>query len=193
MSRTTPPPDWGDPDPEEILAERAPEIPRGRSLADSARRLVILGLVLAVFAAIGGYTLARSSPRIAATLLVREYVAQEPVGTSTDGPAPTSGDEVGATVTCGDRDQPISTDEQREAMYQGVVVVHVRDPELLDEARRWAAGQTGLVITTPNEAVDAAVVATAWARRMRLDGVNKELLSAFVTAHGQAAPKVADC
>lgn len=148
---------------------------------------------MAVVALFGGYVLARSSPRIAATLLVREYVDQEPIGTSTDGPAPTSGDEVGASVTCDDLDVPLTTDEQREAMYQGIVVVHVRDRSLLEAARQWAGTQDGLVVTAPNEGVDAAVVATAWARRMRLDGVNEELLSAFVTAHGQAAPKVANC
>ena len=188
-----PPRDWGDPDPEEILAQRDPEVSPGRRMRDTARRLVLFGLVAAVVAGVGGYVLARSSPQLAARLLVRDVVVSEPFGTATDGPAPTSGsDAFGVTDDCGVR-EPLTVDEQRQALYSGVVIVQVRDADLYDDTVAWLAGEDAPVIVAPNPEIDAPVMATAWARRMPLDGVNEELLSAFVVAHGRMAPEVATC
>ena len=191
--RPRPPVDWGDPDPEEILAQREPTTPPGRRLRDSARALLLLGLVAAVVAAIGGYVLARSAPEVAAGLLVRDVVRTEPIGTATDGPAPSSGtDEFGITDTCGVLDV-VSVDDQRRAMYSGVVVVQVRDRDLLGDATAWYEEQDAPVIVAVNPALDTPVVATAWARRMPLTGVNEEFLTAFVVAHGRMAPADAAC
>lgn len=187
-------PDWGDPDPEYVLEQRDPERSPRERMVDGTRRLLLFGLLAVVLAAMGGYLLARSSPQVAARLLVRDAVVSEPFGTSTEGPAPTSGsDAFGITDRCGPRDVAVSVDDQRQAVYSGVVVVQVRDRDLLADAEDWAATQDGLIITAPNPDLEQEVVATAWTRRMTLNGVNRELLTGFLIAHGRMGPARATC
>lgn len=163
-------------------------------MADAARRLLVFGLVVAVLAGVGGILFGRYLPQFAARVLVRDAVAVEPFGTSTDGPAPTSGtDEFGITDMCGPSDDVLSVDDQRRAIYSGVVVVQVRDRDLLDDVEDWAATEEGAIITAPNPELEDAVVATAWTRRMTLNGVNRELLTGFLIAHGRMGPASATC
>lgn len=192
--RPRPPRDWGDPDPEEILSSREPEPTERERFSRGLKQLGWLAVGVVVVAALGGYLLGRTSPQLAAQLLVRDVVVEEPIGTSTEGPAPTSGtNELGVTDTCGPVDEPLDVDTQRQAMYSGVVVVQARSLADLAEVRLWAETQDAPIITALNEDLDVRVMATAWARRMPLDGVNRELLSAFVTGHGRMGPATADC
>jgi hypothetical protein len=154
-------------------------------LAGALAAIVVIGLV-------AGYAFGRADARRAASLVVDEFVVDEPIGTATEGPAPSSGPEQTGPVPCGTRETSLAPGQQIAALRGGVVVVQYRDEGAIGPLAAWEDGRDGVVVA-PNSDLDEAVVATAWGRRMRTTTVNEQLLSAFVTAFGGTGPDPRAC
>ncbi len=88
---------------------------------------------------------------------------------------------------------PVTPDQQVDALAAGIVVVQYRSADDATELTEAVAGRPTEVLVAPNADLDAPVVATAWGRRLRLEGVEPALLQAFVTAHAGIGPRVTAC
>lgn len=161
-------------------------------LGRSVLRLVAAVVAIVVIALVAGYAFGRTDARRAAALVVGDFVVDEPIGTATEGPAPSSGPELDAQPPCGVHDAPLTTDQQIAALRGGAVVVQYRDDASSDALGAWAADRAGVVVA-PNRDLDDGVVATVWGRRLRTGSVNEQLLSAFVTAYGESGPDPQAC
>lgn len=161
-------------------------------LGRSVLRLVAAVVAIVVIGLVAGYAFGRTDARRAAALVVGDFVVDEPIGTATEGAAPSSGPEQDAQPPCGIHDAPLTTEQQIAALRGGVVVVQYRDESAAPALRTWAA-ERGAVVVARNRDLDDGVVATAWGRRLRIGTVNEQLLSAFVTAYGGAGPDPQAC
>lgn len=173
--------------------------PRRGADEPGARRMlrhagpVLWGLLaVVVIGLVAGVVFSRTDPRHAARVLLGEQVRTEPEGEATSGPAPSSGKRAGGP-TCGVAGSPVPVQAQIDALAAGVVVVQYRDEDHADALSQALADRSRLVLVAPNRDLDAAVVATAWGRRLRLDGADGHVLRAFVTAHAGIGPQVTDC
>jgi hypothetical protein len=174
----------------------------GRRLRRSFLRLLAAAAGVAVVAAAAGYLFARSDPQRAAATLVSDHVTEEPLQAAgrapavTDDLAPTSGDHDGRHH-CGVRDAPLSPDDQLASLASGRVLVQYRAGDLSDAdvavLRDLAGERSAELLLAPNPGLPAPVVATAWRHRMQLEGPQRELLSAFVTAFAGSGPEPRPC
>lgn len=159
------------------------------------RRMARLGVALvavALVAGLAGYLFGRTDPRRAAALVVRNFAQAEPVGTATEGAAPTSG-SAAADPRCGVTDERLPPESQIGTLRAGMVIVQYRTDEPAPSLLQWAGDHLRQVLVAPNEDLDSPIVATAWGRRMPLEEPNTELLTAFVTAYGGQGPDSASC
>jgi len=163
-----------------------------RRLRRSLLRLLAGVAAIVVIGLVAGYAFGRTDARRAAGLVVADFVADEPIGTATDGPAPTSGVRPLVDVACGVRDGSLSVEEQIAALRAGVIVVQYRDDGLTAEVAAWAA-ERDRVVAARNADLGDPVVATAWGRRLRISHVNEQLLGAFVTAFAGTGPDDQAC
>jgi hypothetical protein len=163
-----------------------------RQLRRSLLRLLAGVAFVVVIGLAAGYAFGRTDARRAAGLVVADFVADEPIGTATEGPAPTSGVRPQVDVACGVQDDPLSVAEQIAALRAGVIVVQYRDEGLSGEVAAWTADRNQ-VVAAFNADLDDPVVATAWGRRLRISHVNEQLLGAFVTAYAGTGPDDQAC
>lgn len=163
-----------------------------RRMLRNARPVLWGGVAVVVVALVAGILFSRTDPRRAASLLLGDRVLTEPEGEATSAPAPSSGDRRGGP-TCGVVAEPVDVQQQVDALAAGVVVVQFRDAADAARVAEAVAGRPRAVLVAPNPGLDAAVVATAWGRRLRLDRVDGALLRAFVTAHAGIGPQVVAC
>lgn len=156
-------------------------------------RPVLWGLVaVVVVGLVAGVVFSRTDPRRAARVLLGERVQTEPEGEATRAPAPSSGTPAGGPA-CGVTASPVPVQAQIDALAAGIVVVQYRQEDAADGLTRALADRSTRALVAPNADLDAPVVATAWGRRLRLDGVDRQLLRAFVTAHAGIGPRVVEC
>lgn len=180
--------------------ESAPSRPR--RLRTSLQRLVLAVVAVAVAAGLAGYVFGRSTPERAAATLISDRVAIEPSAgagsapADTDEPAPTSGDHLGS-ARCGIADAPLSADDQLASLAAGRVLIQYRPTDLgedeLARLRELTRERADEVLLAPNADLATPVVATAWTRRMPLDDVQRQYLSAFVTAYAGSGPDPQPC
>lgn len=173
----------------------------GLTLGSALMRFALGAVLLVVFGLVSGYLFGRGTPQRAAATIVDDFVITEDfqgndaVAATTTQPAPTSGNHLGS-ARCGVSGEPVGVDDQLASLAGGIVLVQFRPDDLDDAAVATAeslAANDRRVVVAPNPDLDAPVMATAWARRMPLDGVNRELLSAFVTAYEGSGPAPGPC
>lgn len=178
---------------------------RDRRAADEPLRLrrrlrrlvgIVVGITVLAFAA--GALFGRADPPRAARLVVAEFTVTEDGPPDAPGPdpdVPVTGPQRGTPV-CGPQTEPLAPAQQVETLAAGVVLIQHR-PELdADHAatlERLAARDRVATAPSTRLPADVVVVATSWRRRMALDRVDAELLTAFVTGHADRAPAVAPC
>lgn len=171
--------------------------PSRTTAGQAIRNFALASVAVVVIGLVAGFFYAQGNPSGAAGALVADLVIDEAFAgaerspASTDNPAPTSGDHQGR-VRCGVFDAVVSVDDQLATLAAGGVVLQYVpdqvDPEevgVIEELAR-ARDET---LAAPNPAMDAPVMATAWTKRMPLIDANRELLAAFVTAHGGGGPR----
>lgn len=158
----------------------------------SVLRLVGAIVAIVVIGLVAGYAFGRADARRAAALLVDDFVTDEPIGTATEGVAPSSGPDQTTPVVCGVQAEPLATAQQIAALRAGVTVVQYRDDTLAAEVAAWLDGRDGIV-AAHNPDLDDTLVATAWGRRLRISNVNEQLLTAFATAYGGVGPDPLAC
>ena len=162
-------------------------MPESGDLRATLARLGLAVVGVIVLGLVAGWLFGRTSPERAASTLVSDLVITEAVGEEQlDPAAPTSGDPEGPPV-CGVQDDPVSPQRQIASLDAGVVLVQYRPSELAaDEVEmlRSLAERGRPVLVAPNPDLGAAVVGTAWTRRLGLEAPNQQLLAAFITAYG---------
>lgn len=108
--------------------------------------------------------------------------------------APTSGEHSASAPACGLYPTPLAADQAVHALEHGTVVFWY------DSARPELAGElTGIVeqfdshvIVSPNENLNAPIVATAWNRRLELDSAGEEA-TAFASTYRRRGPEQVAC
>ena len=158
-----------------------------RDLRATVGRLIAAVVGVTVLALVAGWLFGRTSPERAASTLLTDLVISEPVDSEPlDPAAPTSG-EADGTALCGVREHTVDREDQVATLAAGAVIVQYRPSQVgsrgLGDVRGLTEGRAP-VLVAPNPDLGAPVVATAWTRRLGLDDVNRQLLSAFVTAYG---------
>ncbi len=107
---------------------------------------------------------------------------------------PTSGSHAQAPAPCGIYRQAVSDLSQLHSMEHGAVVVQY-DPNLpkdqveLLEDIDWSPAAE--VIIAPRPGVPAAVALTAWTKRLLLDQVDADVITAFQREFGNRSPEAA--
>ncbi len=107
---------------------------------------------------------------------------------------PTSGPHAQAPAPCGIYRQPVPDVSQVHSMEHGAVVVQY-DPDLppdqveLLERIDWSPAAK--VIVAPRPGNPAPVALTAWTRRLLLDQVDVEVITAFQREFGNQSPEAA--
>lgn len=169
----------------------ANEQPARRLLA-SARPVLWGALAVVVVGLVSGIVFSRTDPQRAASMLLGDEVLTEPEGEAVGGPAPTSGQRRDGP-TCGMVTEPLTTQQQIDALAGGVVVVQYRERSQAERISEALADRPTEVLVAPNPQLLHPVVATAWGRRLRLATADAAMLRAFVTAHAGIGPDVVAC
>lgn len=107
---------------------------------------------------------------------------------------PTSGPHAQAPAPCGIYRQPVSDPDQLHSMEHGAVVVQY-DPDLPQDQLELLEGidwsPTAEVIVAPRPGNPAPVALTAWTRRLLLEEVDVDVVTAFQLEFGNRSPEPA--
>lgn len=108
--------------------------------------------------------------------------------------APTSGRHNGSAPGCGLYQTPLAADQAVHALEHGTVVFWYDSArsDLADELTGVLDEFDSHVIVSPNENLDAPIVATAWNRRLELDDVG-ETARAFAETYRRRGPESVAC
>ena len=111
-----------------------------------------------------------------------------------DDAAPTSGEHNASAPACGLYRTPLAPDLAVHALEHGTVLFwyDAARPELADELISMLEAFDSHVIVSSNENLTAPVVATAWNRRLELDGGGEEALS-FADTYRRRGPEQVPC
>ena len=142
-----------------------------RGVGPSLLRFAAAAVAIAVLGLVAGVLFGRGTPRRAASSVISDLVHAAPT------PAPTAADA--------------------EALRCGVVVLRYRPTDVDEDGvttmRAIADDRPGAVLLRETPDLATAVEAAAWGHRMPLGGVNRELLSAFVTAYAGRRTEAEGC
>lgn len=171
---------------EAAARQRAERRGRARRIAFAVVALLVVG--------IGGYFLLRPDPELADAERLSsqgdDHVAAPQYDTST----PTSGDHPLQAPACRSYAQPLEPGLAVHALEHGAVLIwydagradELR-PELDAIAERWDSH----VVLSPNTALDAPIVATAWNRLARYDEAGD--VAAFIETYRRRGPERQPC
>jgi hypothetical protein len=110
--------------------------------------------------------------------------------------APTSGAST-LEPHCGIESRPIDPEQQIATLRAGAVIVQYRLGEIDAGGRETieeiAREHDSHVLVAPNPELQAAVEATAWQRRLRLDEVERATLRAFTEGYRRPRPEEGPC
>jgi len=107
---------------------------------------------------------------------------------------PTSGPYLPGAPRCGVFEVEISTEAAATAVYRGAVVIWYRpdlDPVDRQALLAAAAGHRSHVVISPQDGLEAPIVATAWNRLKRYEP--GEPVEGFIDVYRRRAPGNADC
>lgn len=102
-------------------------------------------------------------------------------------PAPTSGAHLSGPTPVGAQPSPLPRPVQIAVLEEGHVLVQHRDAPP-DERRRLEALAGEGVVVSPNPALPAPIVATAWRHRLECKGLDRTALGAFIRRHSRSGP-----
>lgn len=105
---------------------------------------------------------------------------------------PTSGPHAPAPAPCGIYRQPVSDIAQLHSMEHGAVVIQYHPdlpPDQLEELEAIDWSLADEVIVAPRPDNPASVAITAWTKRLLLDRVDVEVITAFEREFGNLSPE----
>lgn len=105
---------------------------------------------------------------------------------------PTSGPHVDTPAPCGIYRQAVPDVSVLHSMEHGAVVIHYDpsiEPALQAQLEDIARSVGGELIVTPRPDMGDGIVLTAWTKRLSVDGIEENVIRAFVTEFANRSPE----
>lgn len=168
---------------------------RHRAARRAQARRVAFAVVALLVVGIGGYLLLRPDPELADVERLSSQGQGHVAATQYDTNTPTSGDHPLQAPACRSYSQPLAPGLAVHALEHGAVLVWYdagRADELRPELEAIADRWDSHVVLSPNTALDAPIVATAWNRRARYEEAGDDV-AAFIETYRRRGPERQSC